>query len=475
MIDNLKVLILAGGESKRMGRNKALIEYHGKPQILHLTEIFHQPALKTFISIKDVKNFPDLASQANILFDSKEWPFHGPISGLLGAFESFPESNWLLIACDYPLLDQITIQAFLNFIIEEPEKTAAFRADDDQFYEPLLAYYPHNVYKDLRAHIQSGDDSLQRFLQKMNARAFIPENINSVRNANTINEMLQIQMHINHTKQTGMHKSAMIDRVSKNGNQLMEDFLASEEPLEIRVTYPKNGNIVEKSIAVTMRTPGMDEALSAGFLLTEGLVSDYTSVTKVEKVSFEDNTVLIHLKESALYEEINSDRQFFLSSSCGICGKGSIESVRTKSPYPTSAAEIRVNTQIIMNLPKSIEAYQTTFERTGGLHAAALFTLQGELVFLTEDIGRHNAVDKLIGHCWLQGLLPLDKYILLLSGRGGFELIQKAYMAGIKIVASIGAPSSLAVEMARESEMTLIGFLKADRMNVYSEKQRSIE
>lgn len=473
MIDNIRVLILAGGESIRMGRNKAFLEYHGKPQVLHLAGLFKKMGIESYISFRDESPGIDLTNQ-NILFDSEEWKSHGPFSGLLGAFEAFPDSNWLLIACDYPLLEENTIQSFLNFIKDNLEETAAFSAADHQFYEPLLAYYPHKIYQELRSHIQSGDDSLQRFLKKMNARPFIPENNNSFRNVNTIIEMLQIQLEINNSKSREMHQTVMIDRLSTNGDQQMEDFLVVEEPLEIRVTYPKNGSIVEKSIAVTMRTPGMDEALAAGFLFTEGLVRNYESVRKVEKIYFDNNTVLLELDEKAMNEGISSERQFFMSSSCGICGKGSIESVRTQSPYPACSDSIEVSSGIISQFPQSIRTFQTTFGRTGGIHAAALFTFDGELVYLTEDIGRHNAVDKLIGHCWLQGLLPLNNYILLLSGRGGFELIQKAYMAGIKIVVSIGAPSSLAVEMAKEAEMTLIGFLKADKMNIYSGKQRIV-
>lgn len=470
----MKVLILAGGESKRMGRNKAFIRYHEKAQVLHLAGILKKLDLEVFISLKNETDNPELEGQS-IILDSTKWQGHGPLSGLLGAFEASPDSDWLVLASDYPLLDESTIRAFLAFIHEKPAEPAAFKTSDDAFFEPLLANYPANCYPFLLDYIHSGDDSLQRFLKKLNARPFIPDNNNSIRNANTVNEMLSIQLEIRNAKAGSMEEKVMINRLQKGQHQQIEDILVVEEPLEIRVTYPKKGSIVEKSIAVTMRTPGMDEALAAGFLFTEGVIKDYKSVKKVEKVSFDSQTVLVELKEKALNEGIQSDRQFFMSSSCGICGKGSIESVRTQSPYPANPDTILISSVIFMQLPKAIQEYQKTFERTGGLHAAALFTLEGELVYLTEDIGRHNAVDKLIGHCWLQGLLPLENYILLLSGRGGFELIQKAYMAGVKIVASIGAPSSLAVEMAKEAGMTLIGFLKAERMNIYSGKQRVIE
>ncbi len=473
MENKTKVLILAGGESKRMGHNKAFIRYHDKPQVLHLAEILRKLDQEVHFSFQEDSENQGLERQS-IIVDSPKWKGHGPISGLLGAFEAFPDSDWMVIACDYPLLDEQTLYDFLVFTHKEPDSVAAFRASDEGFFEPLLAYYPAVSYQLLLEHIHSGDDSLQHFLQKMNTRSFNPENKNSILNSNTINEMLQIQLDIKRSGSTEMNKTVKIDRISKNGNLRMDDFLVVEEPLEIRVTYPKNGSIVEKSIAVTMRTPGMDEALAAGFLFTEGLVKDFKAVKKVEKVTFDSQTVLVHLDENALNEGIQSERQFFMSSSCGICGKGSIESVRTQSSYPFTADNILISSKIIMQFPEAIQEYQKTFERTGGLHAAALFTFRGELVYLTEDIGRHNAVDKLTGHCWLQGLLPLDNYILLLSGRGGFELIQKAYMAGIKIVVSIGAPSSLAVEMAMEAEMTLIGFLKADKMNVYSGKQRIV-
>jgi len=247
-----------------------------------------------------------------------------------------------------------------------------------------------------------------------------------------------------------------------------DDFLATEEPLEIRIG--------ENPLSVTMRTPGHDVELAAGFLFTEGLVQRHEQIVALENVTSDDdgkrgNVVRAELSSEALPDFEKLRRHFFAASSCGICGKASIDAVRSRllrTPNP----DFRVAPNLIVRLPEALRSAQDVFERTGGLHAAALFDAEGKLLIVREDIGRHNAVDKVVGWALLNGLIPLSDCVLLVSGRGGFEIIQKAIVAGIPVVASVSAPSSLAVQLARELRLTLIGFLRGNRFVVYAGEDR---
>jgi len=247
-----------------------------------------------------------------------------------------------------------------------------------------------------------------------------------------------------------------------------DDFLAAEEPLEIRIG--------KNPLSVTMRTPGHDVELAAGFLFTEGLVQRREQIVALENVTSEDdgkrgNVVRAELSSEALPDFDKLRRHFFAASSCGICGKASIDAVRSRLlriPNP----DFRVAPNLLVSLPEALRSAQDVFERTGGLHAAALFDSGGKLLIVREDIGRHNAVDKIIGWALLNDRIPLSDCVLLVSGRGGFEIIQKAIVAGIPVVASVSAPSSLAVQLARELRLTLIGFLRGNRFVVYAGDDR---
>jgi FdhD protein len=229
---------------------------------------------------------------------------------------------------------------------------------------------------------------------------------------------------------------------------------------------------LQKSVAITMRTPGHDEELAAGFLFTEGIIRSLDAIESFKKNKSDQNRVQVILKENIFPELQQASRQFYTTSSCGICGKASIEAIKVPAQFEKGKKEFVVEANLLYGLSGSMTKAQSIFHQTGGLHAAALFSLSGELMMLREDIGRHNAVDKIIGASYLAGTLPLDECILFLSGRAGFELIQKAAMAGIPMVAAVGAPSSLAVEMASEAGITLIGFLRGTRFNIYSGMQR---
>jgi FdhD protein len=242
----------------------------------------------------------------------------------------------------------------------------------------------------------------------------------------------------------------------------VEDQLAAEEPLEIRV----NG----APLTVTMRTPGHDLELAAGFLLTEGIVETREEIAGLRAATpngaVKSNLVEVELKDTQ-FGAGALQRNFFAASSCGICGKATIEAIRNRNLIAPNR-DFRISPEILCRLPERLRAEQAVFERTGGLHAAALFNAEGDLVVLREDIGRHNAVDKLIGWALLEGRVPLRDSILLVSGRGGFEIIQKALAGGIPVAASVSAPSSLAVKLARELGLTLIGFLRGQRFVVYA-------
>ncbi|GIV38146.1 MAG: sulfurtransferase FdhD [Cyclobacteriaceae bacterium] len=253
------------------------------------------------------------------------------------------------------------------------------------------------------------------------------------------------------------------------------DLLAVEEPLEIRLGYGPVAERQQRALSVTMRTPGHDFELVLGFLFTEGIIHDRGDVSNI--VYCQDagrqqqpNIVRVELQPHTIPDWHKLQRHFYTSSSCGVCGKTSIEAVRQQCkllPHSCTASS-----GLIGSLPERMCGYQLVFAHTGGLHAAALFKTTGELVCLREDVGRHNALDKVIGAMFTRQQLPLHGYILLVSGRAGFELVQKAAMAGVEIMVAVGAPSALAVELARQCNITLVGFARENRFNIYSGSER---
>lgn len=256
-----------------------------------------------------------------------------------------------------------------------------------------------------------------------------------------------------------------------------EDLLVVEEPLEIRVGYGKIEERQQKSVSVTMRTPGHDFELALGFLFTEGIIDKIDDVVSIDycadagKQEERENIVRVELNEGVSPNISTLDRNFYMTSSCGVCGKSSIDSVKVNCT-PITNGNVQVPSEVIQSLLTNFSKKQTVFEYTGGLHACALFDLQGEIFGLREDVGRHNALDKIIGASLIKKELPLQNNILVLSGRAGFELIQKAGRASIPIVAAVGAPTSLSVELANDLNITLIGFLRNTSFNIYSGQQR---
>jgi FdhD protein len=288
-----------------------------------------------------------------------------------------------------------------------------------------------------------------------------------------------------------------VQRFSGEVGQPASDLLAVEEPLELQLMHGPAEARKVKSVSVTMRTPGNDFELVAGFLMTEGIVGDAGEISHIGYVvgraaeaeppveddpvlrdlvlpyQPERNVVLVELAPDVTVSMANLERNFYTTSSCGICGKASLLALRTVCP-PRSANRLRVAAELLYTLPDKLRAAQNVFERTGGLHAAGIFDAEGNLRGIREDVGRHNAVDKLLGAEFLADRTPLRDRLLLLSGRASFELLQKALMAGIAMVVSVGAPSSLAVQVAREFDITLVGFLRKDHFNVYHGAERIV-
>ena len=265
--------------------------------------------------------------------------------------------------------------------------------------------------------------------------------------------------------------SVSVCRVSASGPVISPDLLAVEEPLEIRLGCDVGGRREHRPVSITMRTPGNDVELAVGFLFTEGIVLARNQIADV-RLCGSGNVVRVELRPGVPVDLSRLERHFYTSSSCGVCGKASLAAIRVAPQNRIAANRPSIGAAVIQRLPETLRSGQAVFERTGGLHASALFDLQGNLLCIREDVGRHNALDKLIGAQFQAGETPLSERVLLLSGRVSFELVQKAALAGIPIVAAVGAPSSLAVKLALEHNLTVVGFLRPDRFNIYTGAER---
>jgi FdhD protein len=269
-------------------------------------------------------------------------------------------------------------------------------------------------------------------------------------------------------------------KIDANGATQTLDTIAVEEPLELRLAWGEAGERHEEPVSITMRTPGSDLELAIGFLLGEGILHGRGDVLRASHVGAPvgshgtSNTVLIEVAHDASHDVARLARHFYATSSCGVCGKASMDLLRLAAPPLPALAIPALSRDVLHGLPTTLRHSQPAFEETGGLHAAALFDETGKLLVLREDVGRHNAVDKVVGAMSMNDAWPATRSILLVSGRASFELVQKALMAGVPILAAVGAPSSLAVDLAREVGMTLVGFLRDARFNIYSGRERIV-
>ena len=263
-----------------------------------------------------------------------------------------------------------------------------------------------------------------------------------------------------------------VHRLEGQKLSLQPDFVAVEEPLEIKLLV--GDSTAAQPISVTMRTPGNDESLALGFLFTEGIIkhgNDVQSIHVAEDPS--GNALTVQLKSHVTVDLAKLERHFYTTSSCGVCGKASLEAVQQQCNIELPKTQWKVPSQVLYSLPDSLRNQQANFAQTGGIHGCALFDLDGHFILSAEDVGRHNALDKLIGQCILSmPTIPLSNHILMLSGRISFELVQKAAMAGIRFIAAVGAPSSLAIDLAEDMGITLVGFLRGERCNIYTHPHR---
>lgn len=272
-----------------------------------------------------------------------------------------------------------------------------------------------------------------------------------------------------------------ISKVRNGAAEALADSVAVEEPLEIRLGYSTPDGRATRSVSITMRTPGSDRELAAGFLFTEAIIQRAADIASIETCgppapdSGNHNVIRVDLATNVAVDLGRLQRHFYTTSSCGVCGKTSLDALRVTGAKPFTGDTGRFSRTVLTRVPETLRAAQSTFDKTGGLHAAAAFNSQGDLAAVMEDIGRHNAVDKVVGTLLLDNRLPANELGLMVSGRASFELMQKTLVAGMPLLAAVSAPSSLAVQLAQEFNMSLIGFLRGDNFNVYAGEERITE
>ncbi len=451
--------LIAGGKSARFGvSDKAFLDWKGQAlygfQLKKLAQLNPQ---EIFLSANLNQKFPAFLEGVTRIND--EQADLGPLGAMFSVCRASKAEFVVFLAVDLPLMEGGFLDELLQYSFDS-ETGCVPRTE--HFYEPLAAVYPRVAWQEMvESAIAENSLSLQELVRSAKRDGIVssipvePEQERFFTNINTQEDLLATQQGI-------LDESTLLDRyrMGDGFKQQVPDRIAVEEPLELQV----NGS----SIAVMMRTPGHDDELAAGFLFTEGIISrtdDVLEIVHCPDVDLEGlgNTLDARLKVDPDLEQLT--RHVFTSSSCGICGKATIESVFQN--FPPIENPIEMEPDVLLQLSEKLRAQQDTFDRTGGLHASALFSRAGELLLVREDVGRHNALDKVIGHS-LMNEIDLSRVVLLVSGRVSFELMQKALAARISFVAGISAPSSLAVSLAKESGQTLVGFLRAGGFNRYS-------
>ncbi len=447
--------LLAGGRSTRFETDKAFFVWRG--QALYASQLRKLSSLqpgRLWLSTNAEQTFPQVLNGVTRLVD--EMPDLGPLGALKTIFTRSQAEYVLVLAVDLPLMEA----DFLKSLLAAGSGIVPMLGER---WEPLAALYPRvEMLRLMEEGIAGENRKLQNLLDEAKARELIvplPVFGHAARFFSNLNQPGDL---------TSIEEGQFDEAVSlhrfhlENGYQPENDRVASEEPLEIRV----NGT----SVAVTMRTPGHDDELATGFLFTERLIASAEEIAEIAHCPEVDpdgigNTLDVRLL--SVPDLSGLTRHVFTSSSCGVCGKATIASVFQN--FPPVERSIVPNADLLISLPAKIREAQETFDRTGGLHASALFDREGQMLLLREDVGRHNALDKVIGHALRHGI-SLAEVILLVSGRISFELMQKSLAARIPVVAGISAPSSLAVQLAQESGQVLVGFLRERGFNVYAGK-----
>ena len=456
----IAAMLLAGGKSTRMGSDKALMPWRGEAlwqhQLRTLKEL--EPA-ELILSCRAEQGLADAG--ARVLLDPP-----GIDEGPLGAITRclrLVQRPLFVLATDMPAM---TAEFLREQLLASYDGVRGVVFSGAHGFETLAALYTPALLPLLDEALAVGRLGLQAVLGRaverdlMQVKHLRPQDETFFRNLNTPQDVEQI---LNDTFATPVQVSRRT--MGNPVPQAQDDVVAREEPLEIRVEG--------RSVAVIMRTPGHDRELAAGFLVSEGVVQKARDILELSQCPATGNhkgNIVDVLLGGAVVNWDSLTRHVFSASSCGLCGKTSIESVFQR--FPPVQGSWQVDPRLIWQLPAQLRGTQATFSRTGGLHACALFDLEGKLIISREDVGRHNALDKVLGYALLHNLLPLDKHLLLLSGRVSFEMMQKALAGGIPLVAAISAPSSLAVDFAEESGQTLIGFLRDPTMNVYTHEHR---
>jgi FdhD protein len=447
--------VLAGGRSTRMGRDKAMLDWQGEPLWQHQLTILRQFQPQRLLVSARAEQRLVIPHDAEQILDAP-----GSDDGPLGAIAACLRATGMpvfVLATDMPRMSAEYLRGHLGTDLTQG---LAFRIGDA--FEPLAALYTPAMLPLLEEALASRQLALQPLIHRavqhglMRVIDVAPADEFYFRNVNTPADLL-----LDRTTAP----TPIIRRRRQQPAESLTDVTAVEEPLEIRVEG--------RSVAVVMRTPGHDRELAAGFLVSEGVVQrprDILEISQCPANTDSKGNIVDVLLGGAVVNWDSLTRHVFSASSCGLCGKTSIDSVFQR--FQPVQSDWHITPELLWSLADKVRAAQDNFARTGGLHASALFDLQGNLLVLREDVGRHNALDKILGYGLLHGLLPFDRHILFLSGRVSFEMIQKALAGGIALVAAISAPSSLAVQFAHDAGQTLVGFLRDPSLNIYTHAHR---
>ena len=452
----LAAALLAGGRSTRMGRDKAWLDWCGEPLWQHQLKTLQALPVEQWLISSRLEQ--ELVAPGVTLVPDPAGSDEGPLGGIIRCL-SEASTAVLVLAVDMP---HVTNSFLGSTLLGEFDGIRGVVFSGTNGYEPLVAVYIPAMLPLLQAALEGRRLGLQAVIQLavdaglMKVIEVRPEHVSFLHNVNTPLDIAQDKFTAP-AAVTRLHRSGAVESLT--------DVTAREEPLEIRVEG--------RNVAVVMRTPGHDRELAAGFLLTEGVVREagqIVDIVKCEGKGKSKGNIVDVLLHDTVVDWDSLTRHVFSASSCGLCGKTSIDSVFQR--FGPVEGECVVDAGLLWTLPDKVRAAQATFEKTGGLHACAMFDLQGNLLVLREDVGRHNALDKVLGHGLLSGALPYDRHVLFLSGRVSFEMMQKALAAQVPVVVAISAPSSLAVDFAQASNQTLVGFLRDRTMNVYVHGRR---